>query len=124
MDSLRITDAQAELLLHELESLSLGSPESDQRGAPRATVGIRARVIVQLKPIGGTPILYLARPRNISRNGMAFLHGGYVHNGVDVVIQMKLAGDTVHLNGQVVRCRYISGTIHEVGVEFDRRIET
>jgi hypothetical protein len=102
MDSLRISDAQAEVLFNELESVSLSSPESDQRGAPRASVGSRARVIVQLRPLGGAPMLYLARPRNISRNGIAFLHGGYVHEGVDVIIQMKLAGESLHLNGQVV----------------------
>jgi len=123
MDSLRITDAQASQLLNELDSLRLSAPEQDQRAAPRVTAGARARVIVQLRPEGGTPVQYLDRPRNISRSGMAFLHGGYIHEGTPVVVKLKISGKNLRLDANVVRCRFVSGNIHEVGVAFDRRIE-
>jgi len=123
MDSLRISDEQATALLGQLESLSLSSPRIDQRAAPRVSTGTRARVIVEIRPEGGVPVHYLARPRNISRNGMAFLHGGYVHENASVIVQLKLGGKAFRLDSRVIRCRYVDGSIHEVGVEFDRRID-
>jgi len=123
LDSLRITDAQASQLLNQLESLKLEAPEVDQRAAPRVRTGSRARVIVQIRSEGGTPVLYLSRPRNISRSGMAFLHGGYLHDGTRVVCKLKISGKQLCLDGKVVRCRFVSANIHEVGVAFDRRID-
>lgn len=124
LDSLRISDTEAQVLLGELESLTLGHKASDKRETKRVPAKHRARVIIEVRPIGGTPITYLARPRNISRTGMAILHGNYIHNDVVCHVQLKLGGELATTPARVVRCRYVSGSIHEVGIKFDKPLAT
>jgi len=63
-------------------------------------------------------------PRNLSECGIAFLHGGFVHHGSQVSVQLiTLHGTWRDVDGDVATCRFISGKLHEIGVEFASHIE-
>ncbi|MFG0327187.1 MAG: response regulator [Phycisphaerales bacterium JB037] len=62
--------------------------------------------------------------RNLSRGGMAVLHNAFVHPGTKcaTVLNHARSGSTV-ITGEVVRCQHRGGTVHELGVRFDREID-
>ena len=62
--------------------------------------------------------------RNLSANGMCFLHGGYVHVGTSCVVELiSTHGTWLEMKCEVVRCTLVEGTIHEVGVRFAAPVE-
>jgi len=68
---------------------------------------------------------YVARPRNISRDGISFVISNFVYPGSRC--RIRLVTEYNHpqiIRGTVTRCRYLQGTggIHEVGVRFERAI--
>ena len=84
-------------------------------GPPRTTV-IEA-------PGTGQITSHRVRIRNISEGGMAFLHGGFVHDGSRIAIELENGrGRNVILRGTVVQCRYLEASVHEICVSFDELI--
>lgn len=62
--------------------------------------------------------------RNLSSMGIAFLFGGFVHNGSVCVVQLiTLHGCWNDVVGQVVHCRHVDAHLHEVSVKFDQEID-
>lgn len=58
--------------------------------------------------------------RNLSRGGMSFLHGAYVHTELPVLVLLKnQSGVDVQITGRVTRCRHVERHLHEVGVRFN-----
>lgn len=75
-------------------------------------------------PDGGRS-LFLVYSRNLSRGGISFLHGGYLHTDSDCrIILRDLEMKPIALPGVVRHCRLISGSCHEIGVEFKEEINT
>ena len=74
-------------------------------------------------PAGGTSRLMVCA-RNLSAGGMGFLHGGYLHKGSRCKVLLRALDGQMHpMNGQIVSCRHVEGTLHEIGLQFDRRID-
>ncbi|MEM7628444.1 MAG: PilZ domain-containing protein [Planctomycetota bacterium] len=63
------------------------------------------------------------RPLDISPSGSAFLHGAFLHPGTpcDLIVQ-NLRAESVQISGRVVNCRFVSGRVHVVGVEFAQSV--
>ena len=84
-------------------------------------------VILYIAPPGGEvrkdePVL--APTRDISRDGLCFLHGAFLEPGTQCQVVLKTIGDqkwTVH-EARVVRCRHLEGLMHEVGLQFEQEI--
>ncbi len=67
----------------------------------------------------------LAPTRDISRNGLCFLHGAFLETGTQCQVVLKTIRDqkwTVH-EARVVRCRRLEGQMHEVGLQFEQEID-
>lgn len=67
----------------------------------------------------------LAPTRDISRNGLCFLHGECLEPNTHCQVVLKTIGDqkwTVH-EARVVRCRHLEGRMHEVGLQFEHEID-
>jgi hypothetical protein len=80
-------------------------------------------VICKLQAVGGTT-QFAVKCRNISRRGVGFLHGGYVHPGtlceVTIITKRRVG---FRATGKVVRCQHIGDKIHEVGVRLDSDLD-
>lgn len=62
--------------------------------------------------------------RNLSAGGMSFMHGGFLHSGTDIRVALSTNDGSVKtLLGKVRTCRLITRNIHEVGVEFNEKID-
>lgn len=83
-----------------------------------------AGVIATLHHPGGSVVNYLVRPRNLSRRGVGFLHGNFVHIGSRCQVHLlRLDRRPEAINGAVARCQHVDGLVHEIGVRFDEPIE-
>jgi hypothetical protein len=58
--------------------------------------------------------------RDISRGGLAMLHGNFVHKGTKCmfVVCDKERKPVASTTGEVVRCDHVKGTVHDVGIKF------
>ncbi len=82
-------------------------------------VSYQGRGVKVTLTVAGPEVVYSVLPRNLSRNGMAFLHGRFVHNQTPCQVAMPtLCGRTELRDAQVVRCRHIAGIVHEVSLKF------
>lgn len=119
--TIRLDDERVGKLLDGLEA-NAGTPPDCRRGA-RYRYRIKTLVVHMQQPGFATPVSYLVVGRNISTQGLAFLHGGYVHTNTRCLVQLITSYGTWNdVSCTVVRCRYIEGNIHEVVVKFDEMV--
>ena len=58
-------------------------------------------------------------PRNISPEGLACLHRGYIHTGAEIhFVLPRHMGEPVIVRGHIRWCRHVSKLLHEMGVQF------
>lgn len=69
------------------------------------------------------PVIFEAAPRNLSPRGAALLVGGFVHPNTGCTFQLRGPGGEEQVSGAVRWCRHVSQMIHEVGVEFNDRVD-
>jgi DNA-binding response OmpR family regulator len=73
---------------------------------------------------GGGQVGYLVFTRNLTPNGAAILHGGYLHRGTRCKIMLPtIWGGEEPTRGVVTWTRHITGMIHEVAMRFEKPIE-
>jgi hypothetical protein len=81
-------------------------------------------LVVRVQQPGGTRALFSVTPRDMSLSGIGFFHASYIHPGTQCIMMMRtLKGQGVSIPGTVVRCRHVSGRIHEVGALFEKEID-
>jgi hypothetical protein len=81
-------------------------------------------LVVRCAQPGGGGGTFSVTPRDISLSGIGFFHAAYIHPGTACTLIMRtLKGDAVSLAGTVMRCRHVSGRIHEVGVVFEHEVD-
>lgn len=74
---------------------------------------------------GGTTATMHVACRDLSAGGIGILHSAYMHVGTVCSVALRTVhGQLRTIDGRVVRCVHVSGTIHEIGVKFDKPIET
>lgn len=81
-------------------------------------------VIVRVEHLGGGTTDLLLSSRNLSSGGIGFLHGSFIHKGSKcLVVLIANNGEVLQVPGSIVMCRHVEGLVHEIGVQFDHRIQ-
>ncbi|MEM9064419.1 MAG: response regulator [Planctomycetota bacterium] len=84
----------------------------------------RQTVLLRIAQISGAEVTLRVACRNLSRGGMAILHNAYLHPGSRCAIALPHPVHRfVKIAGTVVRSTHRTGTIHEVGIQFDRPVD-
>ncbi len=124
IDYLRMSDAEHRRLAAALDAQAV-TPNGPDRRIQRVPYLVPCGINVRVRQPGGSDWqYYLIRPRNLSPQGMAFFHGGYLHNKTYCEVSLRRRdGSTVACTGEVVHCRFITGRIHEVGLCFHHPID-
>lgn len=118
---LKLAESQKREIIQILEERDANNASS--RAHPRHLYCVANGVQVQIAQPGGSVTRFIVAPRNLSTNGMQFLHGGYVHVGTSCIANLlQLNGHTQLVRGTVVRCDYICGRVHDIGIKFDSSI--
>lgn len=119
VDSVRLTRTQFTEIFEDLELARREAPDSNRREGDRKHVSAIAGVLLEVEHPGGAAARFIVRPRNISRTGMGFIHGGYLYKGSKVTITLvMLDREMIVLRGTVMRCRHVKARIHEIGMRF------
>jgi CheY-like chemotaxis protein len=116
-NTVRLTESERREILARLDRES--TPDVEQlRNATRWHFREACVHVVVEHPSGGfSRIEVLAK--DLSETGMAVLHGGFLYPGSECqVVLRRHDGAEETLIAQVVRCRHITGRIHEVGLRF------
>lgn len=108
-----------------LDTMDAATPKSGSgRKDQRYTYRMKSVVLHMQQPGSTITVPYLVPTRNISECGLSVLHGGFVHNATRCVVQLITTyGTWDDVPGSVLSCRYIEANIHEVSLQFDRRID-
>jgi len=62
--------------------------------------------------------------RDLSSGGLSFLNPGYLHVGSRCELQLMTTDNAwIDVQATVVRCRYVAGFVHEVGLRFDQPVD-
>ncbi len=125
-DGVRLSAAERRLLLESLDADATKQHEAmggeNRREDERSPFHEEVQVTIEHPGGGVSHVVALAR--NVSSQGLSFLHGGFVHTGTRCQIHLSTVdGERVTLTAATVRsCRHVRGRIHELGVRFDERI--
>lgn len=124
IETIKLSERDKAKLLRAVEAqgvLQPGSRAGERRNLRVAYHG--QNVLVTMNP-AGPAVRYSVVPRNLSRGGMAFVHGRFVYPDTPCQVCLPAAtGRDCPLEGRVVRCRHIGGIVHEVSVCFDKPID-
>ncbi|MCC7293250.1 MAG: response regulator [Phycisphaerales bacterium] len=120
--TVRLSEADVQALLDQLDAHETGASKAQRRQA-RFTFRLRGCVVHIQQPGDAEHKAYLAPTRDLSAKGLAFLHGGYVHVGTKVFLQlMAHRGAWTDVRGSVVHVEYVGSGVYQVGVRFDTEI--
>ena len=123
---LRISDVEQQRLVIELQEAGKQVPASikNRRQHPRLPMPPTLVVKIEISQPGGTVQRFIVRGRNISNSGMSLLHGGFLHAHTACHIEI-FNGKTplVRVPAEVMHCRYLRSTAHEIGVRFGQLID-
>lgn len=121
MESIR-DPVRVEEILAALDKASLGTNRDSGRESSRWEW--RARMRCQITQPGGTCETRDIVTRNLGADGAGFLVDGFLHRDTVCTLQIITADNAwVDVAATVVRCRYVSGRIHEVGVRFHEPLD-
>ena len=122
-DTLPISMDEYFAILSQLNAARSGHRGAEHRKHARVRYWHRDTKVL-LRFSDNSQAAYAVKPHNLSAMGLSFLHGFYVHVGIDCETALQdLAGRTVVVPGEAVRCRHVSGKTHEIGVEFAHAID-
>lgn len=124
MNSLGLSKRDLEELLDELDGV-----ENERGGGTKRkhTRRVFRQVSLELNIIrpGGSTSQIQVCTRNLSSTGLSVLHCSYQHLGTRVTFSLPgIDGKPVNVKGAIVRCSHRRGNIHELGILFDKPIDT
>ena len=120
--TIRLPVEQIARILDELDTAANGA--TAMRRDSRYRYRLNEIVVLMQQPGHSAPMAFIVPTRNISARGLAFLHGGFVHPGTVVVVQLVTTrGAAQNVVGMVRRCRYIQSNVHEVAIQFKSTVD-
>ncbi|HPP26334.1 MAG TPA: PilZ domain-containing protein [Phycisphaerae bacterium] len=113
-----MSDQQLLVLLEALDRKD-NDPRVDARKFRRARFRTNKVVIHVLDAQHNIESSFRVVARNISADGLGFLHGQMLPPGKPVFVQIpRRDGEDLNLLAKVAHCRHVDGMIHEVGLKF------
>ena len=131
VDSLKLNESQFQDLViarHKNMPAKKDSRPDTAGSASRDSIRVRIRgalwIPAELRETGGNTHRYRVYPVDISSSGACFLVGRFFHQGTACDLTFQLAdGELMQVNGKVVRCNFMQGRVHEVGINFDSKFD-
>ncbi len=122
-DTLRLSEADRQALMQGLDAKQASARYTEMREDARLAYTVRG-LVVQMHHPGGSRVNYIVRPRNLSRQGLAFLHGSFCYTGTPCDVHLRTAEGAYDVqSGRVIRCALLQGTVHEVALLMDKPID-
>jgi hypothetical protein len=116
--ALRLSDGERKTLMADVAKR--GTAFAGKRADARYTLPPEFSVLGEFFLPEGATQRVIVSLRDISRGGLAMLHGNFVHKGTRCmfVVCNKQRQPVATASGDVARCDHVKGAIHDVGVRF------
>ena len=121
IETIRLGARDKQKLIEYIEQSSRKSVNSERRAL---RVDFQGRnCLVTITNNHGQKVRHSVLPRNLSRRGLAFVHGRFVYpdSRCQVTLPMQNGKWTV-VEGVIRNCRHVSGIIHEISIVFDEAL--
>jgi hypothetical protein len=123
VDSLNLTEKDYNQLVDWMNRGAI-PPRGDQRHEPRLKLDQGTILLCQVCADEETaPVHFAVRPRDVSRSGVGFFHGQFIHPGqwceATFIVDRRYG---VRHEGRVSHCQHVTGRIHKIGIAFDQAL--
>lgn len=121
IETIRLSARDKQKLVDYIEQSGKKAVDNDRRNLRVDFHG--RKVLVTIINGHGQRVGHSVLPRNLSRRGLAFVHGRFVYP--DSICQVTLPmqnGKWWAVEGVIRNCRHIQGIVHEVAIVFDEAI--
>lgn len=124
IETIKLSDRDKTRLVQALEAQASQQAGGGQGNRRNLRVGFHGRnVLISMNPMGAH-VRYSVVPRNLSRGGLAFIHGRYIYPNTACTVNLAAFDGQVHsVEAKVLRCRHIGGIVHEVSLQFEDPID-
>lgn len=121
IETIRLSPRDKQKLVEYIEQSSKKTVQSDRR---HLRVDFQGRkTLVTITNSHGQRVSHSVLPRNLSRRGLAFVHGRFVYPDSRCQVTLPMAnGKWYVIEGFVRNCRHIQGIIHEIAIVFDEAL--
>lgn len=121
---LKLNEADASAIARTLEQHETTAKNLSNREAERFRLPTGFRVVGTFTMPGGSTQNAIVTVRNISRSGMACLHGTFLHPGsvAALVIVDDQRQPLLRIVGKVVRCEQVKVRVYDVGIRFEESV--
>jgi CheY-like chemotaxis protein/HPt (histidine-containing phosphotransfer) domain-containing protein len=117
-NSVRLDTDSIRELFDELDQASALAAHDPRRTHVRWSFQITACTLKIYHP-GCSPVTTTVACRNLSSTGMSIIHSSFLHSKTRVVATLPLlSGQTMDVEGTIVRCSHVRGICHELGIVF------
>lgn len=121
-DTIRLSQADLDAVLAELNRVGSASPAASKRGAKRWIMQSQ-KALITLVDANGNKLHHQVTPRNISKTGCSLLFGGFLHPKSKCFLTLRAVnGAAKSVGGVVVHCHHIRGRVHELGIRFATQV--
>ena len=122
LSTLKLKPNEQEIITTFLEDRSRTSER--RRAVRRYRYMNPAGLVIHVSHPGGTVVPYRVAPRDLSEQGMGFLHGNFLYPGSACRIELRgKDGKPQRIIARIARCEHVTGRVHDVGIEFEKPIE-
>ncbi len=123
IETIHLSARDKRRLVSEINQNSKTVPAQMDRRSLRVEFNVGQLVVTITHP-NRHVAAYSVAPRNLSRRGIAFIHGQFIYVDSPCTVMMPTRdGKWVNVTGKVVGCRHLSGLLHEVSVAFKEDID-
>ncbi len=117
-DSLRLSQAEVEDLIAELNRATAKAPQSTRRELKRWPMQHQRCVLTTSSKLMGN-MHGVAYPRNLAKKGAAVLTGAFVHPGTTCHLTLRsIDGSARSIPGVIRWCRHVKARAHDLGIQF------
>lgn len=121
IETIRLSPRDKQKLVEYIEQSAKKTVQSDRRNLRVDFQG--RKTLVTITNSHGQRVSHSVLPRNLSRRGLAFVHGRFVYPDSRCQCTLPMAnGKWTVIEGFVRNCRHIQGIIHEIAIVFDEAL--
>jgi len=122
ISTIKLPDAQRRLLIDKINECASRTVVAVERRGLRVAFN-QGSVTLRVRQAESGWIAFDVTPRNLSTNGLGFLHGRFVHPESRCEVELPLlSGGAVTMSGRVLSCRHMKKLVHEVALRFDQPV--
>jgi hypothetical protein len=115
---------EGEFLKEVLDELDRNKGIQHQEKRKYTRTGYRCLQIVLIIKEAGGEVAFMAASRNVSQGGACLLHRQMLYPAEHCRLAFPLSDNRrLLVRARVVRCRFVQGILHEIGVRFERPIK-